>query len=167
MTEFLHQRHQPPTSLERPRELIVACVPMRSNINLSHIVRVAGCCGVRTVICCGAAKIIDKIARDGADSVEIADAHRTPSAPHRTKTPGPSACRLSNKPTGSQNLHHFAFPRNAVLVVGNERLGLEPDVLRLLDHVVEIPIYGLPYSYNVATATSMALYEYCRQYPQG
>jgi len=25
----------------------------------------------------------------------------------------------------------------------------------------------MPYSYNVATATSMALYEYCRQYPAG
>ena len=26
-----------------------------------------------------------------------------------------------------------------------------------------IPVFGLPYSYNVATATAMALYEYCRQ----
>jgi tRNA G18 (ribose-2'-O)-methylase SpoU len=33
--------------------------------------------------------------------------------------------------------------------------------------VVEIPVYGLPYSYNVATATAMALYEFCRQYPSG
>jgi tRNA G18 (ribose-2'-O)-methylase SpoU len=30
--------------------------------------------------------------------------------------------------------------------------------------VVEIPVYGLPYSFNAATATSMAIYEYCRQY---
>jgi tRNA G18 (ribose-2'-O)-methylase SpoU len=166
MTEFLHQRHQPPTSLERPRELIVACAPMRSNVNLSHIVRVAGCCGVRTVVCCGAAKIIDKIARDGAESVEIR-VHRTLAPPLlELKRQGHPLVGLEQT-TGSQNLHHFAFPRNAVLVVGNERLGIEPNVLRLLDHVVEIPIYGLPYSYNVATATSMALYEYCRQYPQG
>jgi hypothetical protein len=25
----------------------------------------------------------------------------------------------------------------------------------------------MPYSYNVATATVMAMYEYCRQYPDG
>jgi len=29
--------------------------------------------------------------------------------------------------------------------------------------VIEIPVFGLPYSYNVATATALALYEYCRQ----
>ena len=42
-----------------------------------------------------------------------------------------------------------------------------PDFLKLLDDVVEIPVWGMPYSYNVATATTMALYEYCRQYPAG
>jgi tRNA G18 (ribose-2'-O)-methylase SpoU len=40
-------------------------------------------------------------------------------------------------------------------------------VLRVLDRVVEIPVYGMPYSHNAATAAAMALYEYCRQYPQG
>jgi tRNA G18 (ribose-2'-O)-methylase SpoU len=51
------------------------------------------------------------------------------------------------------------------LVIGNERLGLAPDALALMDDCVEIPVWGLPYSYNVATATAMALYEYCRQHP--
>ena len=40
-------------------------------------------------------------------------------------------------------------------------------VLALVDDVVEIPVYGLPFSYNVATAAAMALYEYCRQFPEG
>ena len=48
-----------------------------------------------------------------------------------------------------------------------ERLGIEDEVLRLLDGTVEIPVYGLPYSHNAATATAMALYEYCRQFPSG
>jgi len=54
-----------------------------------------------------------------------------------------------------------------VLVVGNERLGIEEEVLRMLDRTVEIPVYGRPYAHNAATAAAMALYEYCRQYPQG
>ena len=65
------------------------------------------------------------------------------------------------------SLHAYAFERKTALVVGNERSGLGEDELRLLDDVVEIPVYGLPYSYNVATAAAMALYEYCRQFPQG
>ena len=56
-------RHKPPAELERPRELIVACPPMRSNVNLSRIVRAASCCGVRHTICCGNPKIDEDIAR--------------------------------------------------------------------------------------------------------
>ena len=52
-------------------------------------------------------------------------------------------------------------------MVGNERLGMEDEVLRMLDHAVEIPVYGTPLSHNAATATAIALYEYCRQYPSG
>ena len=69
--------------------------------------------------------------------------------------------------TGSQSLFDFAFPRNAALVIGSEREGLTQPELDLLDAVIEIPVYGRPYSYNVATATTMAVYEYCRQYPTG
>jgi tRNA G18 (ribose-2'-O)-methylase SpoU len=50
-----------------------------------------------------------------------------------------------------------------VIVLGHERNGLQPDVLELLDDVVEIPVYGLPHSYNVASAAAMVLYEYCKQ----
>ena len=60
----------------------------------------------------------------------------------------------------SQNLVGYGFHRRTALVIGNERTGLTPEVLEQLDDVVEIPVWGLPYSYNVATATAMALYEY-------
>jgi tRNA G18 (ribose-2'-O)-methylase SpoU len=69
--------------------------------------------------------------------------------------------------SNSRDLHHYEFARRTALVIGNERTGLAEDVLALLDDVVEIPVWGLPYSYNVATATAMTLYEYCRQYPEG
>ena len=166
MSDFVHERHKPPTALERPRELVVACAPMRSNINLSRIVRVASCTGVPKVICCGAAKIIDKIARDGADTIEI-EVHRTIGPVLKElKRDGYHLVGLEQT-TGSKNLYEYAFERKTALVVGNERQGLTDDILTLLDDVVEIPVYGLPYSYNVATAATMALYEFCRQYPRG
>jgi tRNA G18 (ribose-2'-O)-methylase SpoU len=166
MSEFIHQRHKPPAALLRPRELIVACAPLRSNVNLSHIVRTAGCVGVQKVICCGHAKIESKIARDGADTVQI-ETHRT--LPPVLRELRKSDYRLVGleQTSNSQNLHHFQFPRKTALVIGNERLGLTDEELRELDEVVEIPVYGLPYAYNVATATAMALYEYCRQFPEG
>ncbi len=166
MTDFVHQRHKPFTELERPRELIVACPPMRSNVNLSRIVRAAGCCGVRRVICCGTAKVVARIARDAAESVEI-ETHRTlPPVLKNLKAEGRQLVGLEQA-SDSQSMFEFRYPRETVLVVGNERSGIDQPVLDLLDHVVEIPVYGLPYSYNAATATAMALYEYCRQYPSG
>jgi len=166
MSDFTHQRHKPPLPLGRARELIVACAPMRSNVNLSRIVRTAGCCGVRRVICCGTAKVIERIARETGSELVI-EVHRTLRPVLRKLREEGYRLVALEQATGSQPLFEFRFERRTVLVVGNERLGIEQDVLRLVDHAVEIPVYGLPASHNAATAAAMALYEYCRQYPRG
>jgi tRNA G18 (ribose-2'-O)-methylase SpoU len=166
MPHFEHVRHQPPRELSRQRELVIACAPMRSNVNLSRIVRAAGCCGVQKIICCGTAKVVDKIARDGADEVDV-EVHRTLlPALKKLKTAGYELVGLEQT-TGSEDLHTAQLTRQMVLVVGNERSGLTDEILAVLDRVVEIPVWGLPYSYNAATSACMALYEYCRQYPDG
>jgi tRNA G18 (ribose-2'-O)-methylase SpoU len=164
MKRFEHIRHKEPVHTTCPRLLIVACVPLRSNVNLSRIVRTATCCGVTRIIVSGKPKIDPKIARDGAESLEIEVRRSLPPVLKKMREEGYRLVGLEQT-TNSENLHTFAFPEKCVLVVGNERQGLEQAVLDELDHVVEIPVYGLPFSYNVATATSMALYEYCRQFP--
>lgn len=166
MADFIHQRHKPPTQLVRPRELVIVCAPLRSNINLSRIARVAGCCGLERIICTGPAKLERKITRDGADSLRL-ETHRT--LPPVLNTLRGEAYRLVGleQTSNSRNLHHYEFARRTALVIGNERTGLTDDILAQLDEVVEIPVWGLPYSYNVAGAATMALYEYCRQFPQG
>ncbi len=166
MTDFVHQRHKPPTTLDRPRELIVACPPMRSNVNLSRIVRAAGCAGVRRIVCSGTAKILAKVARDAGEELQI-EVHRTlPPVLRKFRDRGYQLVGLEQT-TGSQSLYAFAFQRNTVLVIGSERLGIEGQVLEILDQVVEIPVYGMPFSHNAATAAAIAMYEYCRQYPLG
>ncbi len=166
MTEFEHIRHKPPLELEHPRELVVACAPLRSNVNLSRIVRTAGCCGLRRVIACGRPRVDPEIARDGAEVVELETHRSLPPVLKELRTAGYRLVGLEQT-TGSVSLHEFRFERRTALIVGNERHGLEPDVLALLDQTVEIPVWGRPFSYNVASATDMALYEYCRQFPRG
>jgi tRNA G18 (ribose-2'-O)-methylase SpoU len=161
---FDQVRHRPPSQLERPRELVVACAPMRSNVNLSTIARTAGCCAVERMIVCGNARLDRTIARDGADSVRLEVRNSLPPVLRSLRAEDYRLIGLEQV-TNAQNLHSYRFPRRAALVIGNERTGLRPEELDLLDDCVEIPVWGLPYSYNVATATSMALYEYCRQYP--
>ncbi len=166
MADFVHERHKPLQQLARPRELVLVCAPLRSNINLSRIARAAACCGVTRLVCCGPGRLDRKIARDAADTLQI-ESHRTlPSVLDKLREDGHRLIGLEQT-SNSKNLHHFKFERRTALVIGNERTGLTVEILARLDEVVEIPVWGLPYSYNVATATAMTLYEYCRQFPDG
>ena len=164
MNRFAHIRHKPPESLATPRELIVACAPLRSHVNLSHIVRTCGCFGISRVIACGAARLDERIARDGAESV-VLEVHRSlPPVLDRLRAAGYQLVGLEQT-THSERLFTFPFVGRTALVIGNERLGLEEDVLSRLDRVAEIPMAGLPHSLNAATSTAIAVYEYCRQFP--
>jgi tRNA G18 (ribose-2'-O)-methylase SpoU len=161
MPPFAHLRHKPPESPATPRELIIACPPMRSHVNLSHIVRTCGCFGIPRVIACGAARLHEKIARDGAESVTL-EIHRSlPPVLDRLRAEGFQIVGLEQA-THSESLFGFSFVARTVLVIGNERTGLEDDVLARLDRVAEIPMFGLPHSLNAATSASIAIYEYCR-----
>jgi len=161
MPRFEHLRHKPPETPARAGELVVACAAMRSHVNLSHIVRTCGCFGIPRVIACGAARLHERIARDGADSV-ILEVHRSlPPVLDRLRAEGFEIVGLEQA-THSEPLFEFAFSPRTVLVVGNERTGLEEDVLARLDRVAEIPMYGMPHSLNAATSASIAIYAYCR-----
>ena len=163
MSTFEHIRHKPPTPLAAPRELLLVLAPMRSNVNLSRIVRLAGCTGITRIIQCGQGKVDREIARDAMDVVEITLRRSLPPVLEQLREDGYARVGLE-QPTNSVCLYEFAFPSKTALVIGAEREGLDQQELDRLDHVVEIPVYGQPYSYNVATATTMAVYEYCRQY---
>ena len=162
----VHQRHKPPTALEQPRELVLVCPSFKSKVNLSRIVRLAGCAGVGRIIVQGTGKIDPLIARDGADQVTIEPRRSLPPVLKKLKQQGLRLVGLEQTDR-SQPIHDYSFARPTALVIGHERLGIEEATLRLLDDVIEIPVYGLPYSYNVVTDTTMAVYEYCRQFPDG
>ena len=163
---FEHLRHKPPVQLAAPRELILACPEFRSRVNLSNIVRTCGCFGIQRVVACGSGKLNERIARDGADAVQI-EVHRSlPPVLDRLKQEGWQLVGLEQA-THSENLFSFQFVSRTVLVIGNERLGIEPEILARLDRVAEIPMAGLPHSLNAATSTALAVYEYCRQFPTG
>lgn len=166
MSEFEHQRHKDSSGLTRDREIIVACAPMRSNVNISSVARTASACAVEKLILTGNASLISKIARDGAEELETSTHRSLPPVLKKLKKDGYRLVGLEQT-TNSVSMHQYQFTRRTVLVIGNERTGITPDILELLDDVVEIPVYGMPHSFNAATAASMAMYEYCRQFPEG
>ncbi|MFT5471479.1 MAG: tRNA G18 (ribose-2'-O)-methylase SpoU [Verrucomicrobiales bacterium] len=166
MPQFEHQRHKIRSSASASSELILACAPMRSNINISGIARSASASGIKRLILTGNAKLINKIARDGADALSV-EVHRSLEPVLRGFREAGFRLVGLEQTTNSQDLNHYAFHPKSVLVIGNERLGLTDEILALLDDVIEIPVYGLPHSFNASSATAMALYEYRRQLSAG
>lgn len=162
MSQFEHLRHKTQSATDEAHELIVACVPMRSNVNISGIARSASASGVKRLILTGNAKLINKIARDGADELSVEVRRTLAPVLRQFREDGYRIVGLEQS-TNSHNLNHYVFPAKTVMVIGNERLGINDEILALLDDVIEIPVYGLPHSFNVSSATAMALYEYRRQ----
>ncbi|MEZ4920795.1 MAG: TrmH family RNA methyltransferase [Saprospiraceae bacterium] len=52
----------------------------------------------------------------------------------------------------------FSQHKKIALVLGSERQGIAPELLKLLDYAVAIPMYGKNSSLNVISALSIALY---------
>ena len=123
MSRFVHQRHKPPDSLDIPRELLVVCAPLRSNVNFSRIVRAASCCGVRRIVACGRPRLDPEIARIEEPDLSL-ETHRTlPPVLAKLRHDGYQLVGLEQA-TNSESLFTFAFTRRTALVIGNERLGL-------------------------------------------
>jgi tRNA G18 (ribose-2'-O)-methylase SpoU len=50
------------------------------------------------------------------------------------------------------------------LIVGNEVSGIDDEILSLCDGAIEIPMYGVKHSLNVAVASGIIMYEAVRSY---
>lgn len=64
---------------------------------------------------------------------------------------------------GAQPIHELDLRRDVCLVVGNEDHGISRDGLSACDQLAFLPQLGRIGSLNVATAASMAMYEWARQ----
>lgn len=166
MARFEHLRHKPPSELSSVRELVLVCPSLKSRVNLSRLVRLAGCFGIPRVIACRPFSLDSDITRDATECVEIESRGAMVPVLKRLKESGYHIVGLEQT-THSTSLFDFQFPRKTALLLGHERIGIPKEQLAFVDAVIEIPVYGKPLSFNVATAGTMAVYEYCRQFPQG
>jgi tRNA G18 (ribose-2'-O)-methylase SpoU len=96
----------------------------------------------------GAEKLLEVSHREGA--LEAVDAARED---------GLIAVALEQSPA-ALNVFEFSAPPDAeiALVLGSEIDGLDPEVMRVCDEIVEIPQFGGKESLNVSVAAGVALY---------
>lgn len=58
-------------------------------------------------------------------------------------------------------LPDFQWPERPLMAFGQEQVGLPPEILNRAKNVVYIPQYGSVRSLNVASAASIAMYDWC------
>ncbi|XP_018573057.1 probable methyltransferase TARBP1 [Anoplophora glabripennis] len=61
-------------------------------------------------------------------------------------------------------LDKYKFNKKTALVLGNEREGIPPDIIPILDACIEIPQFGMVRSLNVHVAGATFIWEYVKQH---
>ena len=132
---------------------------------LGAIFRTADGAGFRNIHLCGITPTPDhpKIGKTalGAENILPWICHRNSlQAARKLKKEGAVLWALENSPNSVSFYQAIVDIPEAplVLIVGNERAGVDPELLALCDQVLWLPMHGIKESLNVAVAFSIAAY---------
>lgn len=144
---------------------------LRSAFNVGSIFRTAECFGVSRVYLCGYTPLPtqEKLAKTamGTDTlVAWEEAPKITGLLKRLKSEGHHIVALETTSHAVPLEEKFPSGKATVFVVGNERFGLDPEVLELCSEVRQIPLRGQKNSLNVGVAAALAAYEFSRQWSQ-
>lgn len=67
------------------------------------------------------------------------------------------ALEITDESIPYTEINHHDFPM--CLIIGNEITGIQNNILELCDMAIELPMYGIKHSLNVAVAYGIAIYE--------
>lgn len=159
------------------RDLIVIAHNIRSTHNVGSLLRTAEFLGVKKIYLTGytpypkidndprlphlASKIHSQISKTslGAEStLEINASSDIFVCVEDLKSDGYKIIALEQT-NHSTDLAKFKSPKKIALIIGNERYGVEKEILDICDDYVEIPKKGKKESLNVVQAVSIAIYK--------
>ena len=152
----------PETRLQAAQITLIAD-NLRSVFNVGSLFRSAECLGIKEIMLCGISPTPDhphlpKTAMGTQQLVSWKKFPTTPEAISHCKTRGYRIYALETTPEAkSIYAGKFRFP--LALVLGNEALGIDPEVLAACEEAVYLPQLGWKSSLNVGVATSIALYQ--------
>jgi 23S rRNA (guanosine2251-2'-O)-methyltransferase len=160
---------EPQTTITKPsnafvRPLRAVLDNIRSIYNVGSIFRTSDGFGVEELVLCGITPTPEnprfKKTSLGAENILRWSYHlNAVNACRNLHDSGFQIIALEN-PSESKNLYELdinIFKKPVALVVGNEKTGVDPQILRISDLIVSIPMSGSKNSFNVATAYGIAV----------
>jgi len=150
------------TPTSPPLPLTVVADSIRSAFNVGGLFRTAECFGVRELLLCGYTQPPDhpQAARAALGTEKLVawrHAGEVRAAIAGLRAAGVPCVALETVADATP-IGAFAWPQPCALVVGNERFGLDPDVVKACDAAVRIPLAGRKNSLNVVSALAVALF---------
>lgn len=134
--------------------------------NFGAIIRTASCTGVDGIIIQkhGAAPVNATTVKTSAGAVfkiPICKVDHIKDAVFYLQASGIKTIAASEK--SAKTIYEHDFKNGVALIMGSEEKGINPSVLKLVDAVVKLPVYGEIESLNVSVACGAILYEVVRQ----
>jgi 23S rRNA (guanosine2251-2'-O)-methyltransferase len=134
--------------------------------NFGAIARTAECAGVNALIIKdkGSAQINNdaiKTSQGALYKIPVCRVHKLNTTIEFLKNSGLQIIAASEKASKFYFKQDFTLP--TAIIMGAEDKGIEPDILKLANSIVKIPIIGEIKSLNVANAASILIYEALRQ----
>ncbi|EEZ98052.1 uncharacterized protein LOC103315209 [Tribolium castaneum] len=157
------------TSPSQENNFILVTTLIEKSTNLGGLSRTCEVFGIKQIVMRTAKIISDKefksLSMSSENSVEILEVKPEDLASFilNMKAQGYSVVG-AEQTSESVKLDAFRFDKKTVLVLGNEKEGIPPDLIPLLDHCIEIPQFGLVRSLNVHVAGAIVIWEYCKQH---
>ncbi len=142
--------------------LTVVVDNLRSAFNIGGIFRTADAMGASALWLCGYSATpehpqVTRAALGAEKSVNWQHWHSLRDALARLKDEGQTIYALETADRAATvEEHEFVFP--CALILGNERFGLDYDILQSADYLLQIPMYGRKNSLNVVSALAVAGY---------
>lgn len=168
----LQLAHQAHSKLRSKFPVIVLADNLMGDANIGSLFRLADAFNVEKIIFCGTPfnpenNRLKKTARSTLKNVAYEFQENSIEAIEKLKELNYAVFALEIT-SDSQALGSINFEKESkiVLIIGNERNGIEDSLLEISDKKVHIEMFGNNSSMNVAQATGIALYEITKSLPR-
>lgn len=150
----------------RRHSVVLILDNLRSAFNVGSIIRTAECFGIEAVYLCGYTptpenRHVKKTAMGSDAWVQWKQFSTTIQAVAAAQAAGYRVFALETT-SHAEELHKTRISQPCALVLGNEALGVDPEVITRCDATLKIALFGRKNSLNVGVTAAIACYEVTR-----
>ena len=141
---------------------------VRSAMNVGSIFRTADAAGIECLHLCGITcwpphPKLEKTSLGAHAYVHWQRHEATVDALRQLKLRNIPIIALETRP-GAATMQQFRWPRPVALVLGHEVVGVSEEALQMADYCLQIPMFGVKNSLNVASAFAVVAYDIVGQF---